>query len=197
MEEESERSHLSADRPANLFNLDEVDDGDYVKEVLRLAEGQTEDLLDSALENEACALGVPVTLYNMSRGWDNSLCEAIIASASKHARYGSNGSQSSISSHPTSPRSSNDKTLSSSIDQASVNRNSVSFSDYDKFLLKSNISATTTPLSRSSSTVNLPRLSSERPSTSSSPPRKSASSFRHGLRNLSIRLAKTKKLKDR
>lgn len=195
--EEAALSQLHVKKPTNSFILDEADDGDYLKEVLRLADGQTEDSLDNALENEASASGLPTTLYGMTRGWDSSLCEAIIASASKHARYGSNGSRSSISSYLTSPRSSNDKTLDSSVEQASVKRTSVSFSEYEKFLSKSNLSATATSLSRNSSALNSPRLSSERPSRSSSPPRKSVVSFRHGLRNLSVRMAKTKKSKDR
>lgn len=195
--EKAERSQLHANGPTNSFIVDEVDDGDYLTEVLLLLDGQTEESLDSALEEEATASGVPATLHGMSRAWDSSLCEAIIASASKHARYGSNGSQSSISSRLTSPRSSNDKTLSSSIDQASVKRTSVSFSEYEKFLSKSSLSATTTPLSRSSSTPNFARLSSERPSMSSSPSRKPVTSFRHGLRNLSLRMAKVKKPKDK
>lgn len=195
--EEAERSQLHAHGPTNCFIVDEVNDGDYLTEVLHLADGQTEDSLDSALEEEATASGLPATLHSMSRDWDSSLCEAIIASASKHARYGSSGSRSSISSHLSSLRSSDDKTLGSSIDQASVKRTSVSFSEYEKFLSKCSLSATTTPSSRNLSTPNFHRLSSERPSTSSSPPRKSVTSFRHGLRNLSLRMAKVKKPKDK
>ena len=194
MEEAAAPSQQQANKPTDTSILD---DGDYLKHVLRLPDGQTEDSLDYALENEASASGLHTTLHGISKGWDSSLCEAIIASASRHIRYGSNGSQSSISTHLTSPRSSNDKTLDSSIDQASDKRTSVSFSDYEKFLSKSSISATTTPLSRNSSTLDSPRLSSERPPTGTSPPRKSVRSFRHGLRNLSVRMAKTKKPKDR
>ena len=172
--------------------LDEVDEAQYLKEVLHLADGQTEDALESALESEAAASGVQMASHGMMGGWDSTLCEAIIASAAKHSRYGSDGSRSSVSSHLTSPRSSDDKTLDSVIDQVSVHRDSVSFSEYDRFLSKSNASAMHIPLSRNSSTFTFSRISSERSSRATTPPRKSSRSFRHGLRNLSICMTKTK-----
>ncbi len=193
---------LQQDYTTNSYTQDEVDENDYLRQVLQLTGGETEDALDNALESEAAAAGIP-TANPPKRNWDHSLCESIITSTTGHARTGSTASQSSFSTKATTPRSSDEKDISSVVSQHRQDkRASVSFSEYERFLAKTSLcSAPPTPrstISPGASTYSLRAPSLDRlVENGVLPLKKSAMNFRHGFRNLSNLMNKAKKSRDR
>jgi hypothetical protein len=115
----------------------EYNDSDYVREVLQLEDGHTEEIVDQDLTKEAEKLGI--TISRPSTPNDNphiSMCESAITVGSHHARTGSTGSEESNSTGMTS-RSSNEQLDSSTPPHArkrSSSRRSLSFSEYEKYL---------------------------------------------------------------
>lgn len=118
----------------------EYNESDYFREVLQLEDGETEQLFDESLAQEADNLGI---VRRSSPGdkqdvLQMSVRESAITVASQHARTSSTGSQESTSTGITS-RSSHER-LDSPNQSPSRNRSnsrrSVSFSEYDKYVLE-------------------------------------------------------------
>jgi len=187
--------------------VDEDGDSEYLKEVLQLEDGQTETLLDNALVEQAVVLGVLSATGGDSILIDNSLCESVTTDASRQTRSGSTVSRSSLSTNITSPRSSNSNertgtgtgTLYSTLTtKEGARRSSISFTDYERFLLK-----TATPLQPSSGphTPTTPSVRSFESAPewqmSDSASRRSIDRFRTGFRGFSLRKARSKKSKER
>lgn len=181
--------------------IDEDGDTEYLKEVLLLGDGQSESLLEKVLTEQAIVLGILSAASSDSLTADNSLCESVTTDASRHARSGSTVSRSSLSTNITnitSPRSSNERALYSTLTtKEGARRSSISFNDYERFLLK-----TATPLPASG--PHTPASSSVRSfesapewQTSDSSSRKSIDRFRTNFRGFSLRKARSKRSKDR
>ena len=120
----------------------EHNEDDYIREVLQLEKDQTEALLDDGIAQEAEKLGIkisrPPTPEHDQNMAHNSMCESAMTLASHHARTASTGSNGSASTGMTS-RSSNEQLDSSSLPAAtkrSNSRRSLSFSEYEKYLVQ-------------------------------------------------------------
>lgn len=114
----------------------------YGREVLQL-EDLTEEAFDELLTKDAAALGIntspPSTKPQNGHTVHTSLCESADTVVSRHARTGSSGSQASASTGMSSRSSDDSPTIGATTipRRRSSGRKSVSFSDYDKFLLHS------------------------------------------------------------
>jgi hypothetical protein len=117
----------------------EYNDSDYFREVLQLEDGQTEMLFDSTLTQLAEKLGItvsrPATPNEKQNVAHNSMCESALTVTTNHARTASTGSGESNSTGMTS-RSSNEQLDDSTPRKRPNSRRSLSFSEYEKFLLQ-------------------------------------------------------------
>jgi hypothetical protein len=130
---------------ADMQNADgavptEYNDDDYLHEVLRLKEGQTEALFDEQLVREAEKLGITISRPPTADAQNenhNSMCESALTLPSHHARTASSGSQGSVSTGMTS-RSSIHEQLDTSTPvharKRPISRRSLSFAEYEKYL---------------------------------------------------------------
>jgi hypothetical protein len=133
--------HLAVgDRPVPT----EYNDADYTREVLQLRAGQTETLLDDHIVREAESLGIPVSRPATAKN-ENALGTSMSDSVvSQHTRTVSSTSQRSQSTGMTS-RSSHDYHYHLDAPQSKrrpVSRRSLSFTDYEKFLVQADASDT-------------------------------------------------------
>jgi hypothetical protein len=115
----------------------EYNDSDYVREVLQLEGGQTEEAIDQQLVKEAEKLGITIAPPPTPKNDPHvSMCDSAITVGSHHARTGSTGSDRSHSTGMTS-RSSNEHLDTSTLGRGSRrpnSRRSLSFSEYEKYL---------------------------------------------------------------
>jgi hypothetical protein len=129
----SDMQHAEGTIPA------EYSDADFFHEVLQLEDGQTEAIYDSSLAQEAEKLGItisrPQTPNEKQHDPHISLSESALTVTSHH-RTASTGSQGSDSTGITS-RSSNEQLDNNSMPRKRANSGrSLSFSEYDKYLLQ-------------------------------------------------------------
>lgn len=117
---------------------DELNDGDYLSEVLQLESSGTENALDDGLAHDAAVLGIEIPPpISVKHNGHESVCDSSVTIGSRHARTGSSGSQASISTGITSRSSTENIDGSSPVpSKRSHSRRSLSFSDYDKFILQ-------------------------------------------------------------
>ncbi|KAF4612605.1 hypothetical protein G7Y89_g15574 [Cudoniella acicularis] len=133
----AEMQHPDAGEPL------EYRERDYAREVLQLADSQTEALVDDALVREAETLGItvprPATAKTDQYGGENenSISESALTVVSHHARTASSASQGSNSTSLTS-RSSIDFCVLDAprppCKKRPTSRRSLSFSEYEKYL---------------------------------------------------------------
>jgi hypothetical protein len=130
---------LAGMRRNDVTNLAEYNESDYARQVLQLGDGQTEDTVDQRLRTEAEKLGITVSRpVTPDQNAHVSLSGSALTVMSHHARTGSTGSQDSASTGITS-RSSNehlDTDMPSHLRKRTSSRRSLSFSEYDNFLVQ-------------------------------------------------------------
>lgn len=162
----------------------EFNDADYIREVLQLEGGATEDVYDEALAKEAERLGIIIARTpTPSQAAYNSVRESAITATSRHARTTSSGSQGTISTGLTS-RSSFAASTAPQTRKRSNARRSLSFSGYEDLAVQT--------IAGFSST----RASAEpAPSLFSVSTRRSFSSIRSGIKNR-FKLRRTKSTQD-
>lgn len=139
--------------------LAEFNDEDYCRDVLQLDEHMTEDTLDQELLNDAAIYGIEMAPSKAHI----SVCDSMATIESAHARTGSMASCASLSTNATS-RSSSD-------DLKSHERQSPSFSDYDRYLQRADSAVLVAP----------PMPPEPAPSIFSVSTRKSYSSIKSGI----------------
>lgn len=155
--------HSTSGEKPNRLPPPELDDAEYVSEVLRLQEGQTEEALDAMILREAESLGVPTTRPRPvpeTASAASSTSQAT-ASASRHGRNGSTATNETASTALTAYSTANDAVppWSTVITSTTISSNSflanpssadasnpgavaqkrsksLSFSQYDKYLAK-------------------------------------------------------------
>ncbi|KAG9228283.1 hypothetical protein BJ875DRAFT_252408 [Amylocarpus encephaloides] len=157
----------------------EYNNPDYGREVLQLSNDQTENLVDDALIKEAEAYGITVSATALARndnGMDNAVSESVDSRPTKTAS--SITSQGSHSTGRTS-RSSHDNQdllVGPQSKRRSPPRRSLSFSEYDSYLLQEEAQT----LARQ---VSLPTLVESTPSLLSARPRKSFAKIKEGIKS--------------
>lgn len=121
----------------------EYNDSDYFHEVLQLESGTTEGIIDDALAQEAEELGIaisrPATPANHEQDVTlNSISESAVTVGSNHARTRSSGSQGSNSTGitSTSSKGQSDNTAGLHTKRRSMARRSLSFAEYDNYILQ-------------------------------------------------------------
>lgn len=168
------RTHPLDDAQSTNCLLDEeYNDGEYFSEVLRLESGTTEDALDAALARQASALGIKIEPTDNLQHGHSSVCESTATAVSGHVRTGSSGSLDSISTGMTSPRSSDDNTSNRPNSLKGGLRRSTSFTEYEGFLTRANITMA----------MELPVPGDPAPSLISVSTRRSMISIRNGIRS--------------
>jgi hypothetical protein len=172
----------------SYLSPEEFNDSEYFREVLQLADGSTEDAVDAALAQRACALGIAITPSANLHNGDSSMCESAATEESERARTGSSGSHVSASTCMTSPRSSNEIMSNGEDGQRDGMRRSVSFSEYDRFLGQVNIPTA----------VAAPVSSNPAPSLFSVSTKRSMISIRNGIMSrFALRKAKVLRQTDK
>lgn len=124
----------------------EYNDSEYFHEVLQLEDGETEALLDQTLAELAAKLGIIISRPTTPKEDENqnpaqsSMRESAITVGTNHARTASTESRKSNSTGITS-RSSNDQLHDVTRRPKPDVRRSLSFAEYEKFLLQAEAQA--------------------------------------------------------
>jgi hypothetical protein len=173
------RSLADMQHTDGTLSTTEYDDGDYVREVLQLEDGQTEEAIDQELTKEAEKLGITISRPPTPNGNPHiSMCESAITVGSHHARTGSTGSEGSDSTGMTSRSSNEELDAPSNVRKRSSSRRSLSFSEYEKYL------AQTEAQNAAKAGFNPPPMPSEpAPSLFSVSTRRSYVSIKNGIKS--------------
>jgi hypothetical protein len=181
---------------ADMQNADaavpaEYNDDEYFFEVLQLKQDQSEALLDEKLAQEAERLGITIPKPATANSQDgNSICESAPTEFSNHARTASSGSQGSVSTDITSRSSDEHLDNSAALHpkKPSVSRRSLSFTEYDKYLVQHEAQQEVTK----SNVLPAPMPSEPTPSLFSVSTRHSYASIKFGIKSkLRLRREKT------
>jgi hypothetical protein len=173
----------------------EYNDNDYFREVLQLDDETSEALFDEHLLQQASKLGITISrppTPTPKNAAHNSMCESAITVASHHARTASTGSQESGSTGMTS-RSSNEQLDNLAPPQARRrpnSRRSLSFSEYEKYLMQAEQEA-----DAKTGFLSPPMPAELAPSLFSVSTRRSYVSIKNGLKNR-FKLSRNKASQD-
>jgi hypothetical protein len=158
----------------------EYNDCDFFLEVLRLEAGKSELDFDEALNKTAKNLGIDISRPpTPAQDPHTSICGSATTAASNHARTTSTGSYESASTALTS-RTSHEQlgtSLSGQLKKRTSHRRSLSFSEYDKYLVE-----TESQQSKNLGFVPPPMPAEPAPSLFSISSRGSYQSIRNGLK---------------
>jgi len=179
----SDMQYTDATLPAEYNSLD------YFREVLQLEVGYTESSLDEALDKEAERYGISTSRPTSSNeNTESSLCESADTTDSHHRTISSGSQESNGGTESTS------KTSFEQLNQPPISpltkkrplsvRRSVSFSDYDKYLLQIDPAGT--------NAIVRPSLPSKPTPSFSISSRRSYATIKEGLKTrLKLRRSKT------